>query len=78
MDVRVKGEGVIAGAQGFRKVRVQSQILCRKYISTGYRQENIRKAQADVKMAWDKYGFWKKVATRRDYCIGRVLPVQLQ
>lgn len=41
MDVRVKGEGVIAGAQGFRKVRVQSKILCRKHISTGYRQENV-------------------------------------
>lgn len=43
MDVKVKEEGVVAGAQGFRKVRVQSKILCRKYIRTGYRQENIRK-----------------------------------
>jgi len=40
MDVKVKEEGVIAGAQGFRKVEVQSKILFRKYVSPGYRQEN--------------------------------------
>lgn len=56
MDVKVKEEGVIAGAQGFRKVQVQNKKFCRKHISRGYRQENIQKAQANEKMAWDKYG----------------------
>lgn len=56
MDVKVKEERVIAGAQGFRKVQVQNKKFCRKHISRGYRQENIQKAQANEKMAWDKYG----------------------
>lgn len=78
MDVKVKEEGVIAGAQGFREVQVQSKILCRKYTSIGYRQENVQKAQADVKMGWSKCGCWKEAVAWRYHCMGRVFPVGFQ
>ncbi|KAF2981061.1 hypothetical protein EK904_002251 [Melospiza melodia maxima] len=61
VDVKVKEEGVIAGAQGFREVQVQSKILCRKYTSLGYRQENVQKAQTDVKKGWSKNNSYQAV-----------------
>lgn len=78
IDIKVKEKGVIAGAQGSREVQVQSKTLCRKYTSIRYRQENMQKAQTDVKMGWSKCGCWKEVVAWRYHCIGRVFPVGLQ
>lgn len=36
MDVKVKDERVIAGAQCFRRVQVRSNTSCRKCVNTGY------------------------------------------